>query len=746
MRNLFKKELLYTLHHVVEKEKTFQKRLDKITKILASHLKVPVVSIYLLRPGEMLELYATYGLDKRAVHETFLRIGEGLVGEVALQQKLLIVEDAWNHPSFVFKPTTKEQPFKSFLGLPIMKKDLLLGVLVVQHKQVGGFTEDQIETLQLVELLLDELISEELAKNATQKINILDMRRKLEGVKLIEGLAVGSVWVHQRAARVVNLLSAETAKEEKKLTQALSAVQQELQKMRVSPVLSDEQKDMFDFYLLLLRDKEWIEKMKDSIRSGLSAEGAVQKIGDELTEQMAGLKNAYFKERMHDLGDLASRLIFQLQRRKKKVKTNLPSDTILVANSLGPAELLDYTVENIKAIVLANGSQTMHVVIVARSLNIPVIGGIENITDLTRTGDLIAVDAIKGYVYVHPTEEILDEFNRRILKRTRRQQAYQTFLKYPSQTTDGVSVSLMANAGFATDLLYFSDSCFDGVGLYRTELPFMMAETLPDCKTQTEIYRQAYLSAAGRPIVFRTLDIGSDKILPYLGKRKEENPALGWRSIRITLDRRALLRSQLRSFIRAVNGGKLSLMFPMIADINEFIEAKKTLQIELESERQRGTLMPSDIKVGTMLEVPSLIFQLPQLVKLVDFVSVGTNDLCQFLFAVDRGNAQIWERYDALSPALLNTLKYICDTCKEAHIPCSVCGEMAGKPLEAMALIGLGFQTISMNPSALGAIKSVVCTTNQEQTAQYLQTQLTMPSHSLRQKLQAYAMDHGVFI
>ena len=746
MKNLFKRELLYTLHHVVEKEKTFQKRLDKITKILASHLKVPVVSIYLLRPGEMLELFATSGLDKRSVHETFLRIGEGLVGEVALQQKLLIVEDAWAHPSFVFKPMTKEQAFKSFLGLPIMKKDLLLGVLVVQQKQVGGFTEEQIETLQLVELLLDELLSEELAKNSTQKINVLDMRRKLEGVKLIEGLAVGTVFVHQRAARVINLLSAESTKEEKKFLQACSLVQQELQKMRLSPILTAEQKDMFDFYLLLLKDKEWLDKIKDSIHSGLSAEGAVQKIGDELTERMEGLSNTYFKERVHDLGDLASRLIFQLQRRKKLTKHKLPPDTILVANSLGPAELLDYSVENIKAIVLANGSQTMHVVIVARSLNIPVIGGIDNITDLTRTGDLIAVDAIKGYVYVHPTEEILDDFHQKILKRTRRQQAYQNFLKYPSQTKDGVNVSLMANAGFATDLMYFADSCFEGVGLYRTELPFMMAEKLPDCKTQTEIYRQAYLTAAGRPIVFRTLDIGSDKILPYLGKKKEENPALGWRSIRITLDRRALLRSQLRAFIRAVDGGDLYLMFPMISDIDEFIEAKKTLQIELESEKHRGMRLPASIKVGTMLEVPSLIFQLPQLVKLVDFVSVGTNDLYQFLFAVDRGNAQIWERYDSLSPAFLSTLKYISDTCKAANVSCSVCGEMAGKPLEAMALIGLGFEKLSLNASALGAVKSVVCTMNQAQTAEYLQTQLSMPSHSLRAKLKAYAMDHGVFI
>ncbi|MBO7258185.1 MAG: peptidase, partial [Alphaproteobacteria bacterium] len=309
-----------------------------------------------------------------------------------------------------------------------------------------------------------------------------------------------------------------------------------------------------------------------------------------------------------------------------------------------------------------------------------------------------------------------------------------------------VPIALSVNAGLSTDLLMPEGTYFDGVGLYRTELPFMTSEQLPDVETQTDIYKRAILGLNGKPIVFRTLDIGSDKILPYFENTGEKNPAMGWRSIRITLDRRALLRGQLRAFIRAAEGKELRIMFPMISSINEFLEAKKTLQIELERERQKGGILPSAVKVGTMLEVPSLMFQLNELVKLVDFVSIGTNDLAQFLFATDRGNPMIWDRYDSLSPAMLKALKYINDICKDAGIPCSICGEMASKPLEAMALVGLGFTSLSMTPAALGAIKAVVRSMNQKEVANYLKTQLSSPSATLRDKLKSYATDHDIFI
>ena len=462
---------------------------------------------------------------------------------------------------------------------------------------------------------------------------------------------------------------------------------------------------------------------------------------------MGKIQDTYIKERIHDLKDVSNRLIRYLNGKNTTVQNiKLPKNTILVAHSMGPAELLDYDTEKIKAIVLEEGSQTMHVVIVARSLNIPVLGGIHNIFSLVNGDDELAVDATKGLLYINPSNEVLDEFDDKLQIQKRLTAHYQKLKKLPGVTEDGIPIALSVNAGLSTDLLMPEGTYFDGVGLYRTELPFMTSEQLPDVETQTDIYRRAILSLGGKPIVFRTLDIGSDKILPYFENTGEKNPAMGWRSIRITLDRRALLRGQLRAFIRAAEGKELRIMFPMIASINEFLEAKKTLQIELERERQKGGILPSAVKVGTMLEVPSLMLQLNELVKLVDFVSIGTNDLAQFLFATDRGNPMIWDRYDSLSPAMLKALKYINDICKEAGIPCSICGEMASKPLEAMALVGLGFTSLSMTPAALGAIKAVVRSMNQKEVADYLKTQLSSPSATLRDKLKSYATDHDIFI
>lgn len=744
------RKLLKRLRQVMSSDVGVQEKLNKIVDAVADEMHTQVCSFYLLQPGDILELFATHGLKQSAVHETSLRLGEGLIGEIAVQKKALAFKDAFHHPSFVFKPETGEKLFQTLMGVPVLQGSNLLGVIAVQTEQEYDYSEDEIETLETVAMLLAQIVAS--VDFQTQQNTFIkahkDTRYRLEGVRLTSGMAIGTAFVHSRTARVKNLISTQNeALELDKLTQALNEMDKALNDTLANANMSDENAEIFETYRMFTKDKGWIRKITDYIHAGFTAEGAVQKVTDDMTERMNMITDPYLKERIHDFQDLADRLLQHLAGKDIKAKNkDLPDNAILIAHSMGPAELLDYNKENIKGIVLEEGSPTMHVVIVAKAMNIPVIGGIKGIVDSVVTGDTIALDGDNGYLYINPVEDILKDFKKRIESRERIRRKYEKLKNIPCQTKDGVKVSLNINAGLALDMLSLGDGFADGIGLYRTELPFMSTAQLPDTQKQTEIYKRTILNADGKPVVFRTLDIGSDKVLPYLQHKPEENPAMGWRSIRITLDRRTLLRQQLRAFIRAVGGKELYVMFPMITDINEFVEAKKTLDIELAREKEKGHILPSKVYVGTMLEVPSLIFQLDELLPMVDFLSIGTNDLSQFLFATDRSDPTIWDRYDVLSAPMIRTLKQIVSLCDSYQVPCSVCGEMAGKPLEAMVLVALGFKKLSMNAASLGAIKAMVLSMDTRQVQDYLQTILPIPAHSLREKLRLFAIDHDIII
>lgn len=743
------RRLLKRLRDVMLQDIPVQTKLDKIVSLVADELHTEVCSFYLLRPGDILELFATCGLNQDAVHETSLRMGEGLIGEIAVQKKALSFPDAWHHPSFVFKPETGEKPFLSLMGVPVLRGTNLLGVLAVQTAEHYDYQEEEIEILETVAMLLAQILVSVEFKTAQNMIvkPPKDMRARLEGVRLTSGMAVGHAYVHSRTERVANLVSNNEAAELNKLNQALDQMDKELNTMLASPDISEENAEIFETYRMFTKDKGWIRRITDYIHTGLTAEAAVQKVGDDISERMNLMTDPYLKERIHDFQDLADRLQRHLAGKDIFSKNKeLPDDAVLVAQAMGPAELLDYDRTKIKALVLEEGSPTMHVVIVAKSLNIPVVGGLRGITNRIAKGDVVAVDGDNGFLYINPVEDILKEFKNRIAQLEKIRRKYERLKNVPCHTLDGVPISLNINAGLTMDMLALGDGFADGIGLYRTELPFLSTAQLPDTQKQTEIYKRALLNANGKPVVFRTLDVGSDKVLPYVQYREEENPAMGWRSIRITLDRRSLLRQQLRAFIRAVSGNDLYVMFPMVTDIDEFVAAKKTLQIELEREKEKGGILPASIHVGTMLEVPSLLFQLKELLPLVDFVSVGTNDLSQFLFATDRSDPNIWERYDVLSAPMLRMLKYVADLCNEMNVPCSVCGEMAGKPLDAVALVALGFKRLSMNPSSLGAVKAAVLSMNMKEVQEYLLSILTSKSHSLREKLRLFAVDHDIVI
>lgn len=744
-KKLSQKQVLEEIRKISKSRNSLQNKIDKTVTLVAHFLNMDVCSCYVTRPGDVLELYASYGLEAKSVHNTFLRTGEGLVGEIALQRKPLSFNNAWEHASFVYKPETGENRFNSLAGVPLLHQERLLGVLIIQQKEVFQFTKEIMLFLDIIAMVTAEILFNALKKSTEKQIVSSKQPKRLDATALIAGLAIGKAFVHKRMG-FDSILASNKDHEHKKLAVALKSVEAEVNQMLAQPDVADEQAEIFKTYLMFTQDKGWINKINQAIDSGLTAQAGVQKVLEEMTARMALITDPYIKERIHDLQDLAGRLIRHLHGKHETALKKMPKNTILVAHNMGPVELLDYDTTKIKGLILEEGSQTMHVVIVARSLNIPVISGIKDITNKIVNDDMLAIDADKGFLYLNPSDEVLDEFDERLKIYRKHQAEFLPLKNLPATTKDGVSISLNINAGLAADLMNTKGFSFDGIGLFRTELPFMSADYLPDTQEQTNIYRTVLDEVKDKPVIFRSLDIGSDKILPYFENTQEQNPAMGWRSVRITLDRRAILKTQLRAFIRAARGKELQIMFPMITTPEEFKEAKETLFLELEHEKERGTELPTKVLVGSMIEVPSLLFQLEDLAKLTDFISIGSNDLAQFFYATDRGNPIIWNRYEVLSPAFLKALKKICDVCKKMNIPCSICGEMASRPLEAFALVALGFTKLSMNPASLGRVKAAIRTMNQQQAHDFLQAHLNDSDSNLRTLLKAYAIDHGVII
>ncbi len=424
--------------------------------------------------------------------------------------------------------------------------------------------------------------------------------------------------------------------------------------------------------------------------------------------------------------------------------SELPHEFILIARAMGPAELLDYAHRRIMGLVLEEGSPTAHVAIVARALDMPVVGRVEGATDRLDAGDLVIVDGDHAQILIRPSEDIRQSALAAIAARTRRRAYYDSLRSAPAVTRDGVGIKLMLNAGLQIDMAQLAATGAEGVGLFRTELSLMVRDTFPAVDDQTDFYRRILDQAGDRPVVFRTLDIGGDKLLPYLPHVAEDNPAMGWRAIRIGLDRPAMLREQLRALVRAAGGRHLHVKFPMIAEIPELERARGLLDLELARASEEGRTPPASVKIGVMLEVPALLWQLPGLCEQIDFLSIGSNDLLQFLFACDRGNPRLADRYDPLSAPMLAMLREVVSQTTAFSVPLSMCGEMAGNPIEAMVLIALGFRTLSMTGTAIGPVKTMIRSIDAAAVAEYVDQIGVRPDHSLRPKLEAYAHDHAI--
>ncbi|GEO80910.1 phosphoenolpyruvate--protein phosphotransferase [Pararhodospirillum oryzae] len=746
------RSLLGRLRDVMAGGGSPQDRLDRVTALIAKGMGTDVCSCYVLRAGEVLELFATEGLTQSAVHHTRLRVGEGLIGEIAAIAQPLRVSDAWAHPRFVYRPETGEDVYKSLMGVPLVHGGRVIGVLAVQNREGREYREIEQESLETVAMVLAELLAgagliprEELGPASGNAVLPL----RLEGTSLNPGIGLGTAVYHQPEVHVTTLLADDPERELARLRAAMDEMREALDALlAITATAPSESRDVLRTFRMFADDTGWINRISEHIQAGLSAEAAVRKVDNDMRLRLSQVSDPYIRERLHDLEDLANRLLRHLTgERGTAAKGDLPDHVILICRTLGPAELLDYDPERLRGVILEEGSPGMHAVIVAKALDIPVIGRLPGVFQRIAPLDPVVVDGDHGQVFVRPGEDVREAVMRGIHERKRRRAEYDRLRDLPAETQDGVRVRLMINAGLMMDMENLGATGADGVGLYRTEIPFMARPSLPSVESQTSLYGKVLALAGDRPVVFRTIDVGGDKLLPYWQSQPEDNPALGWRSARITLDRPAILRQQLRALLRAASGRALDVMFPMIATVSEYRTARHALELELARERERGTPPPASIRVGTMLEVPSLLWHLPALVQEpIDFISVGSNDLFQFTFAADRGNPRVASRYDPLSPPVLSMLRHLVEVCDAAGKPLSLCGEMASRPLDALVLVALGFRTLSLAAPGMGPVKRALRSVDIGRLRPFVLGLSTLPHASVRDRLAAFARDNGFLL
>ncbi len=745
------REILRRLHEVMAAKSGAEAKLNQVVQIVAQQLTSEVASIYLLRDG-MLELYATKGLAQEAVHVTRLSMGQGLVGTIAATREVLNLAEAKAHPDFAHRPETGEDDYHSFAGVPIVRREMAIGVLGVQHREPRDYDDVEIEALQTVAMVLSELIH---GAGLVDDAQVAQARAassgplRLAGMKLVDGLGRGTAVFHQPRVIIEHTVADDTEVERQRVYSAFAKMREQIDSMMGQAEFSagGDHHEVLDTYKMFAYDEGWSRRINEAIDTGLTAEAAIERVQARTRARMRSIDDPYLRERLTDLDDLSNRLLRIVSGQLgSAAKSGLRGDTILIARNLGPAELLEYDKRFLRGVVLEEGSLTAHVIIVARAMGVPVLGRVAELFAQVSDGDELIVDAANGALLVRPAAGMIASYETMRVLKARQAEKYAEVKDLPAISRDGRRVTVMMNAGLADDAQAVDMTGADGIGLFRTEFQFLVSATLPRRERQQALYRTVLEAAGSRPVVFRTVDIGGDKAVPYLqgDGEAEENPAMGWRALRLALGRPGLMKVQARALLEGAAGRTLNVMFPMVSEPWEFSEAKALVESQRVLLARQGHALPEVVRYGAMIEVPAIIETLDTLLPMTDFVSVGTNDLTQFLFAADRANPRLADRYDWLSPAILRALRRIVRAAAAANVPATICGEMGGRPLEALALLALGVETLSITPAGVGPIKAMVRSADLGALSEQMAVWLDTPGLTVRPALLAAATAQGV--
>jgi len=744
--------ILTRLHEVMASRANAQGKLNQVVGIIGECLDSEVCSIYLLRDGA-LELYATRGLKQEAVHVTRLGLGEGLVGMIADQIETLNLDEAAAHPDFSYRPETGEELFHSFAGVPIIRRERAVGVLCVQHADPRRYADIEIETLQTVAMVLSELITNaDLVDTAarTDAAAADQSAQRLAGQKLVDGMGAGVAVFHQPRITIEHTVADDTEAERHRVYAAFDKMREQIDRMasQADFGVGGEHEEVIETYKMFAYDEGWSRRINEAIDSGLTAEAAIERVQQRTRMRMRQIDDPLLRDRMHDLEDLSNRLIRIVSGQMgTAAQMGLRQDSILIARNLGPAELLEYDRRRLKGVVLEEGSLTAHVIIVARAMGVPVIGRVSDVRASIREGDLLLLDAAAGTLHVRPTQAVQDAFDAKLEISQKRRANLAALRDLPAVTKDGVPIELMINAGLREDVAALDLTGARGIGLFRTEFQFLVSATLPSRDRQQRLYRDVLDAAGDRPVIFRTVDIGGDKALPYMNVgdgAQEENPAMGWRALRLALEREGLLKVQARALMEAAAGRTLNVMFPMVSEPWEYEAARNLFVGQRAWLAQHNKKLPVAIRYGAMLEVPGLLETLDLMLPHLDFLSIGTNDLTQFLFAADRAHPRLAERYDWLSPIVMRYLARVVRTVAGTKVALGVCGEMGGRPLEAMALLGVGIERLSITPAGVGPVKAMIRSLDLGALRSDMPAILGRPASNPRGQYQAWAETHQV--
>lgn len=738
------RKLLQRLRDALAEDSAGQARLDKITHLIATSMGTEVCSIYLFRDEDTLELCATEGLNAEAVHQTRMRVGEGLVGRVAKASKVVNTDDAPAAKGFRYMPETGEEIYSSFCGVPVQRLGDNLGVLVVQSKEKRIFSPDEVYALEVVAMVLAEMtelgafVGEGAAMSALHQQSVM-----FRGTCAQEGTAEGHIWLHEPRVVVTNPVADDPEVELERLNDAVETLRVGVDRMLEGASNGDtEQLEVLEAYRMFANSKGWMRRMQQDISRGLSAEAAVEKEQSTARTRMEQVTDNYLRERLHDLDDLSNRLLRILTGQGNETGADMPADPVLVARNIGPGELLEYG-RNLRGIILEEGSVGSHAAIVARALAIPLVIHADRVTTEALNGDHVMVDGDQGIVHLRPDDSVVTAFRDKIAMAAKAQERYASIREKPATSLDGETVHLHMNAGLMADLPSLHSSGAEGVGLFRTELQFLIRNKMPKRTELANLYARVMDSAGDMRVVFRTLDIGSDKVLPYMAPQDEPNPALGWRAVRVALDKPGVMRMQLQALLRAANGRPLTVMFPFIAQFDEYRAARAEVDKALERERILGHALPASLEVGAMLETPSLGFAPKRFFEEVDFLSIGGNDLKQFFFAADRENERVRRRYDTLNVSFLTFLEGIVNRCIDTDTPLSFCGEDAGRPIEAVCLAAIGMRHLSMRPASIGPVKSLLRRVNLAEIKAVIDEARVSGDQSVRPAVMAYLRNQG---